>query len=285
MINMEFDVNKIIVLITRLRRMKYKEMPLLNQQKFSKLYNAINNFTNSPELYKEVIADNELMQEILKVIEGNENFEKYMAEAEENRETVKQRWDAMNPAVEDYFINTLGISTRKEFKVNIVNPNSCTGTNDLNNEIFWGHVDGKNDASYDITYIMHEAMHCLYPYQKEWNDEQKGICHSLIELAIDNELRCRLGGKIKDYGREGHIDGDAIRKRLMPLWKTFLSERGETFEKRETTDVEFRKYEERARKNGVQKMNYTELMQHAIEHYREYGIDHRTFERKESMEY
>ena len=171
------------------------------------------------------------------------------------------------------------MTEEREFVVNIVNPIACTGTNNMKNEIFYGNDIGIESIGFDVTYIMHEAMHCLFPREKNWTGEQYGVCHSLIELAIDNGLRRRLGGSIGTYNM-GHKDGSEIRKKLMPLWTTFLSSKGGMFsydtikfEEKEETE----KYREQAQKAGVQNMNFLEFMKYCVEHYMEYGIDENTF--------
>ena len=123
---------------------------------------------------------------------------------------------------------------------------------------------------------MHEYMHCLFPYEKHWTDEQRGICHSLIELAIDNELRARLGGNNLFYS-QGHDDGKAIRDKLMPLWLTFLNSKGGTFQDILTPDKQVDEYIKKAQINNVQNMNFSELMQYCVQHYHEYGFTDATF--------
>lgn len=66
----------------------------------------------------------------------------------------------------------------------------------------------------------------------------------------------------------------------MPLWIAFLSEKGGALDFEIPKDEEFTKYMNIAQSNGVQNMNFTELMKHCIVHYHEYGLDENTFNLK-----
>lgn len=234
MVNLkEFKVDKGLILITMMRRGKFMNrtegMVLRNKlykilknesiENIKELGEKCLNFTNHPELFNDTI----LLERLKPVFETNE-FQKLYNETLKYRDDVINRWNFLQPEVKKYFSHILGINEEKDIVVNIVNPYFNTGTNNMNNEIFWGHYVGINNPNYDAVYMMHESMHCMFPYKKEWNRQQRGICHSLIELATDNELMCRLSGDYKEYNM-GHYDGAPIRKKLMPLWCAFLSEK------------------------------------------------------------
>lgn len=279
MINIkDFRVDKIVLLLSIIRKVEPIPSKFKNDARFSEVIQAAKVFTNIPDIYKKLAEDKELMGNLSPILEG-ELFENLYEQALEYRNGVVARWKELELIISDYWANTLGLTEEKDILVNIVNPRFNMGTNDMKNEIFFGHINGTKDISYDATYIMHEAMHCTYPREKEWSEEQYGVCHSLIELAIDNELRSRLGGNNENYS-QGHKDAERIRKRLMPLWITFLGKSGGALKLEIPEDEEFKKYMGIAQSNGVQNMNFTELMEHCIEHYHEYGLDENTFNLK-----
>lgn len=281
MINIkDFKVDSVILLLSIIR--KLKSVPYEKDARFSKVIQAANFFTNSPDIYKKLREDKELMNNLAPILESDA-FENLYAQALKYRDDVVTRWKKLEPIISHYCESVLGLTEEKDILVYIVNPKFPTGTNDMKNEVFYGHANGTKDISYDATYIMHEVLHCTYPRQKEWSEEQYGVCHSLIELAIDNELMSRLGGNNNNYS-QGHSDAERIRKKLMPLWITFLSKSGGAFNFEIPKDEEFKKYMEIAQSNGVQNMNFTELMKHSIEHYHEYGLDKNTFNFKRSYE-
>lgn len=281
MINIkEFRVDKIILLITIIRRMKlpqYEKNP-----KFSKIFQVANCFTNHPDLYKTITTDSTLINDLSPILQ-KDSFQNIYKDALSYKDEVVKRWEKLEPAIRNYYTNILGLRAEKDIIANIVNPQFNTGTNDMKNEIFYAHIYGEKDISYDATYMMHESLHCLFPRTKEWTDEQYSINHSLIELAIDNELRARLGGNNKNY-TEGHRDAKKIRNALMPLWVTFLSTKDGISGYNIPNDKTFKKYMNIAQNNNVQNMNFEELMKYSIEHYKEYGLTENTFnlKRKES---
>ncbi len=253
-----FDVNKIILLISILRKSDINQIDFLKRDEFKPLLDVVREFTNHPEGYKKIIENPELMDLIENEIFNNPQFMNAYMEAEKHKEGLEQSWSLHQPIVEDYLKNVLGISQELDVVANIVNPRWSTGTNDMHNEIFFGAVDPKfpEDKSYGTTYLMHEAFHCLFPYNPSWNREQKGICHSLIELAIDNELRKRLGDIDFEYGSLGHADGEKIRNKLLPLWNKFISKSQSI----EEVDDDF-----------LQNISsFQELMDYCIENYRSF---------------
>lgn len=276
MINIkEFRVDKLVLLITLCRKKEYAQY--LRNPQFSEILRASEKFTNKSNIYRTLIEDQDLMNKLSPIFESDV-FKKLYEETLIYRDEVASKWEKLEPIIKDYYTNTLGIEDEKEVLVNIVHPKCITGTNNMKNEIFWGHKDGIEDFSYDVTYIMHEAMHCKYPWENGMSDNQYGVCHTLIELAIDNELRSRLGGNNNNY-TQGH--SKKIREKLMPLWYTFLSQKDGTLLHDIQENEEFQKYMKLAQSNNVQSMNFSELMKYCMEHYIEYGLDENTFKETE----
>ena len=281
MINIkEFKVDKIVLLITIIRKMRFTNFE--KDPRFSKIIQVASRFTNHPDLYKTIMEDSTLMNDLSPILQSD-SFQTIYEDALVYRDEVAKRWETLEPTIKDYYTNVLGLKAEKDILVNIVNPKFNTGTNNMDNEIFYAHTNGKRDISYDVTYIMHEALHCLFPRKKEWTTMQYCVCHSLIELATDNELRARLGGNNQNY-TEGHQDAGNIRESLMPLWVTFLSQKGGVSGYNVPNNKTFEKHMNIAQNNNVQNMNFEELINHCLEHYKEYGLTESTFDFKKNKQ-
>ncbi|MDR1017909.1 MAG: hypothetical protein LBM02_04325, partial [Lachnospiraceae bacterium] len=150
-------------------------------------------FSNYSELYKIVTEDSELSalsENIFKTPEFQSIYDETVA----YKDKVQNEWEGSKQNIENIFENHLKIDVPdKAVSVNILHPYCYDGTNNQNNEIYYGHYKGIDNKNYNLVYLMHEYMHCIFPYKSDWNSQQKYLCHSLIELATDNELRVRLG--------------------------------------------------------------------------------------------
>ena len=284
MINIrDFEVNKIVLLISVLRKYNYNRK---GQELRDRVYDTLKDtprylnalvkvckcFTNNPDEYK-VLMQDKTFEDSLESIFKSDEFLTLYEDALKYKERLIERWDSLKPTVNKYFSEVLRIKEEKQIKVNVVNPNFNTGTNNLEDEIFWGHYEGQRNPYYDVVYMMHESMHCMYPYQKDWNLEQKGICHALIELATDNELRCVLEGKWQNYS-EGHQDNNSTRNKLLPIWYAFLGKRDdETAIFKKMDGVDFKDYNRLLDNRTIKEMKFSDLMDFCVENYRHFGIN------------
>lgn len=235
------------------------------------LVKACKRFANYPGAYKVLLKDKDFANSLKPVFKSDE-FAKLYEEAEKYKEKLKEKWNSLGPKVNNYLTAVLGIDEDKRIKVNVVNPKFNTGTNNLKDNIFWGHYIGQNDPYYDVIYMMHESMHCMYPYKNGWNLEQKGICHALIELAIDNELRCVLEGNMENYS-EGHKDNGLLRNKLLPFWCAFLGKSETEISALKNLDgADFSDYSRLQKNESLAKMNFTSLMNFCIENYRNFSV-------------
>lgn len=282
MINLKgFEVDKVILLITILRKCSINEKGMFLRDKSFEVFKGneetlqlwikiCNVFMNNPDVYKIIKNNSEMLGALEKVFE-TQVFKDIYEETLDYRKDLISRCSVIAPKVSDYVLNVLGIKDEKEIIVNITNPDFHTGTNNGRNEVFFGHFKSKNNPNYEAVYILHECLHCVYPYEKEWNEEQIAICHSLIELASDNELMYRLSGKYGEYDT-GHNKGKGFKSELLPLWYTFLSTKPGFKDIIHSKDATFQMVENFAKENGVQNMDFSELMNFCIEHYKEFVI-------------
>lgn len=276
MINIkEFKVDKIILLISIIRR-GYENgkndiydyvFSKLNKDEARMLWDISEEFSNKPYRYKEIMQNKELGKSLECIFEFEE-FEKVYEDTLRYKDKLEEQWEDYKDEVNKYFLECLRLDTKKDILANIINPYYRMGTNDMNNEVFFGHVNGIDNPVYNIVYLMHESMHCILPYKKEWNYSQRGICHSVIELATDNELRCRLEGKTDTYNN-GHKDGLPQTNKLLPLWCAFLGKTSEEIEQlNKCKDIDFNMYRVLNRKK-FRNMTFPEFMEYCIENYKE----------------
>ena len=157
MINIkEFRVDKIILLITIIRRMKlpqYEKNP-----KFSKIFQVANCFTNHPDLYKTITTDSTLINDLSPILQ-KDSFQNIYKDALSYKDEVVKRWEKLEPAIRNYYTNILGLRAEKDIIANIVNPQFNTGTNDMKNEISDLAVEiAEKVAAKEIDEKAHEAL-------------------------------------------------------------------------------------------------------------------------------
>ena len=103
MINIkEFRVDKIILLITIIRRMKlpqYEKNP-----KFSKIFQVANCFTNHPDLYKTITTDSTLINDLSPILQ-KDSFQNIYKDALSYKDEVVKRWEKLEPAIRNYYTN------------------------------------------------------------------------------------------------------------------------------------------------------------------------------------
>ena len=113
----------------------------------------------------------------------------------------------------------------------------------------------------------------LYDIAKEFDMSSKDILAIAVKLNIDAKSHL---SSVSDE------DAEKIRKRLMPLWIVFLSQKGGASDFKIPKDKKFEKYMDMAQNYNVQNMRFTELMNYCVEHYREYGLDENAFKWKKN---
>ncbi|MBO5179519.1 MAG: hypothetical protein J6B87_04150 [Clostridia bacterium] len=303
----EFKINKTVLLISILRKYneylkskenkdyecseRYKRAEHLSDRvnevfksnpKCARLLREVcDDFTNNPDRYKEFLNIPDMIG-LLDSVFASEEFSNLYKETQEYREDLMKRCLKFEPDIRRYFSENLGIEAEKEIIVNVAHPDFNTGTNNMKNEIFLGHYKAKNSPSYDVVYMMHEIMHCMFPYQSNWNKKQIAICHSLIELATDNELKSLLEGNIQNYS-QGHEDANLQRNKLLPLWCAFLGKsEDEIKDLRNIKGADFSNYSELLKSETISKINFSNLMEHCVKNYRYYGV---SYKEKEEVEF
>ena len=142
MINIrDFEVNKIVLLISVLRKYKYNRK---GQELRDRVYDTLKDtprylnalvkvckcFTNNPDEYK-VLMQDKTFEDSLESIFKSDEFLTLYDDALKYKERLIERWDSLKLTVNKYFSEVLRIKEEKQIKVNVVNPNFNTGTNNL----------------------------------------------------------------------------------------------------------------------------------------------------------
>ncbi len=185
-------------------------------------------FKDSEEVFTKIINDKQLRyafsktENVFHKIFKTHAFKRLLQETEYYRNWVEKTWYKNKDKALQILKDITGLKIPSiTINVFITHPKLSNGSHIPKEKIIlWGHPE--EWKNYTIVYLCHELLHIIV-YKKYKNDT---LMHSLIELAIDNELRIRLnqrGKYFKEKGREiGHPELRAIEKKFLPLWKKYL---------------------------------------------------------------
>ena len=104
----------------------------------------------------------------------------------------------------------------------ICNPHCYRGESfDYDNFAMFGNTKGimSGDPNYELTYIIHECLHLMYPYKDKNDEVEEKITHSIIELISDYGLGQTLNGK----AYQGHENLKETVSSLYPDFIEYLS--------------------------------------------------------------
>lgn len=165
------------------------------------------------------LLDNDVKRTI-EVLKESDEYKKIYDEAKLYLENVKKCWENNQIYINEYLRNVLRINFNININVYISHPNNCEGYSFGNNNVAWGHYKGLDDPNYNLTYLVHEGLHCILPFEPEENDIEGGIKHTVIELISDYELYSSLKGE--STLNEGHPYLDEYRKFIYPYWIRYI---------------------------------------------------------------
>jgi len=132
-----------------------------------------------------------------------------------HREDVRREWEKNKEAIAEFF-SLIGAELPALIDCFIVHPALRQGAALSNTQIVWGHhAEFPNYAS---VYIAHELLHCAT------NLDPDSVTHAIIELAADNELRCRLNRRGRYFEQPGHAELAPLERKLLPVWRSFLED-------------------------------------------------------------
>ena len=229
MINLQFEVNKVALLIAGLRYIKFDKYPILKDSRFEQLTKLLEFPSHKAlSMYRNIFDNPELMNLIEKEIFTVDIFQVALKETVLYKKYLEEIcWKKNKTFLQDYIEKVLGITEKFDVKVNVLNPRLMIGCSNLAGESFFGmrHRDPSKNVAYNTVYLLHEALHSYLPYNKEWNDDQRNVSHAVIQLATDNELWKRFGINDFEYGTIGHDSVIPVQKRMVPLWNSYLEKK------------------------------------------------------------
>lgn len=168
------------------------------------------------------VKDSNLYKETFYKITQTEEYKKYIEEKQKYKDLVEKYFRENELKIIEYLKACLKDDFVKldENQLNffICNPYCYRGQAfNYDNFAMFGNPKGivSGDSNYELTYIIHECLHLLYPY-KDKNDElEEKITHSIIELVSDYGLGQTLNGK--PY--QGH---ENLKETVSSLYSSFM---------------------------------------------------------------
>lgn len=157
---------------------------------------------------------------IIQEFKEMEIFKKMYRETEKYLDDVKKYWEENKDMINSFLKRVLRIEFAINPLVYITHPNANAGYSFEGNKIAWGHFRGVDDLNYNLTYLVHEGLHCLLPYASNATEEECDIVHSIIELISDYELYSLLKGE--SSFKEGHADILEYKKFIYPYWLRYI---------------------------------------------------------------
>lgn len=164
-----------------------------------------------------------LDEDVIKTIHSfkeTDEFKNLYKETEVYYQKVKKDWEENKSKINNYLKNILKININIRPMVYISHPNTYEGFSFDNNKIAWGHYKGLEDPNYNLTYLVHEGLHSLLPFDKEETEIQSNIKHTIIEFVSDYELYSWLKGE--STLNEGHPYLNEYRKFIYPYWLMYI---------------------------------------------------------------
>lgn len=185
--------------------------------KYMDAYKSIFNIRFSN--FSNFLLDNDI-KKIIKEFKKTEVFKKMYIETEIYLTNVKKYWEENKNIINQYLKKNLKTDFDIKPTVYILHPETYTGYSFDSDKIAWGHYKGVEDLNYNITYLVHEGLHCLIPFGKDETDDECNIKHSIIELISDYELYSLLKGE--STLKEGHSYLNAYKKFIYPYWLRYI---------------------------------------------------------------
>lgn len=165
------------------------------------------------------LSDNDI-KNIIQDFKKTEEFKKMYIETELYFKKIKEYWEKNKNMINNFLKQILKIDFDIQPTVYIVHPNAYTGYSFDSDKIAWGHYKGVADQNYNLTYLIHEGLHCLLPFGENETEDECNIKHSIIELISDYELYSLL--KKESTLKEGHPYLEKYKRFIYPYWLRYI---------------------------------------------------------------
>lgn len=157
---------------------------------------------------------------IYNIIFESEIFKRIKKETDKHRQFLMKSWDANSKKIKAILKDILRFNVKDKYHIIVIHPKldivEYMRTNPKKN-ISWGKNDDQDDG---IKTIM-RVMYTLIKYEiGSFQQENREIVNSIIDLTITNELQTRLTGK--STFTEGFKSLRLLKKQLYPYFLMYL---------------------------------------------------------------
>ena len=207
------------------------------------------------------LSDKDVMNTINN-LKNTKEFKKLYEETKDYTNSIKKSWHENQDMINDYLKNILKIEFNIHLNVYISHPNCYEGFSFGDNNIAWGHFKGIDEPNYNLTYLIHEGLHHIIPFNNNDNELTCNIKHSIIELASDYELYSLL--KKESTINEGHQHLNEYKRIIYPYWLRYIGlNNKEIVERQERDSIYNDNYIEDETIN-IKKININEFINYII---------------------
>ena len=152
--------------------------------------------------------------------------ERILIETENFCREIEDKWKAKETLVSSAFKKITGIELRGEFIVFVFHPDLEMAEYLDARTIEWGYKEFY--PNYLVIGIAHELLHCItHDFYTKLTDDEKWIFHSLVYLAIDEDLRFLLNGKAEYFSSSiiytYHRKLIVTAKNILPKWEEYTA--------------------------------------------------------------
>lgn len=161
---------------------------------------------------KKRLSSHNVDANIIKEVQQQEFFIKYLQDAKDNLIRIKRGWLSNQNRIETFLKNIFKVDIDLFITGYIVSPSLNCGTNIGGDSIVWGHNKGLKNLNYDLVYLVHECLHSFFP--------KGNLYHAIIESIADVELAKMLNNTAESY--PCHAFTKEMHDTIYPYWNLFL---------------------------------------------------------------
>lgn len=196
-----------------------EQLDILKEELWFKYMNGYKKIINLSFSNYNLILKDKNVKLIIDELKSTDEFLKLKTETIKYIELLNTAWAANKNQIIEYLKDTLKSNFNLHLDVYVTHPNTYTGFT-LNNYIFWGHYKGLDDINYNLTYLIHEFLHCYLSYLQDETIEEQDIKHTIIEFISDYELYSKLSNESK--WMVGHEELNKYRSLIYPYWLDYI---------------------------------------------------------------
>ena len=156
-------------------------------------------------------ASQEYIDEIKKI----DNFPDFVDEARQNKSRIEKIANQKLAITNEFLKKITRVDLQLENVQTFIMPQDFNSGCSNKRRIAWGNVLGTLDDSFDMIYLVHEALHGVFGLTN--------IEHSIIEEIADYEFNKFLNNQYKPYYPTwGHVELNEFHVKIFPFWNLYL---------------------------------------------------------------